>query len=232
MCILCRYSANSPLKSFFENEENNVNTQALCIPEKLQIPTTKNIEPYVMRGNETEKALDIYHLIFAPSHACNLRCRHCYLPDHDQNLLSKDIALGLIDEWSKIVLHERGRYHGIFHIKGGEPLMVPYLPDLLDRLIELQILRLMITTNGTLSSEDIVKHLAMCNDALNGHVSIIVSLDGATEDTHSILRGKGQLVKTLSFLEELQKYGIAFYLNCVLHSGNIHELSEYIDLAK
>ncbi|MBI4684465.1 MAG: radical SAM protein [Nitrospirae bacterium] len=187
--------------------------------------------PYIMQGNPEDKTLDIYHLILAPTHACNLRCKHCYLPDHTEEFLPKDVALRIVDEWSEIVLEERGQYGGIFHVKGGEPFMVPYLEDVLDRLSELQSLRLMMTTNGTFVDENIFRMLYSCNDALNGHVTIIVSLDGATEKTHAILRGKGQFAKTLKFLERLQKYGLSFYLNCVLHKGNIHELSEYIDIA-
>ncbi len=186
---------------------------------------------YIMQGRAKEKALDVYHLIIAPTYACNLRCRHCYLPNHNQDILPKDIVLRLIDEWNRIVLEERGRYGGIFHIKGGEPFVVPYLWDIIDKLVKLQSLRLMLTTNGTFTKEDIFKRLSDCRDALDGYLTIIVSLDGATEETHAILRGKGQFVKTLKFLNGLQKYGISFYLNCVLHKGNINELSAYINLA-
>ena len=32
-----------------------------------------------------------------------------------------------------MVMDERGQYKGIFHIKGGEPFVVPYLWDVIDR---------------------------------------------------------------------------------------------------
>jgi radical SAM protein with 4Fe4S-binding SPASM domain len=185
-----------------------------------------------MQGHVEEKSLDIYHLIFAPTHACNLRCKHCYLPDHERDLLPEQTALRLVDEWSEIVLEERGQYGGIFHVKGGEPFVVPYLWSIVDRLVELQSLRFWITTNGTFVKEDIFRRIHDCNDALDGNVTIIVSLDGASEETHAILRGKGQFYKTLEFLEGLRKHGIILHLNCVLHKENIHELSAYLDLAK
>lgn len=187
---------------------------------------------YVMQGAAEEKALDIYHLIYAPTFNCNLRCKHCYLPEHGKDLLPKDVTLRLVDEWNEIVLKERGQYGGIFHVKGGEPFVVPYLWDIIDRLAELQSLRLMMTTNGTFLDDDIFRRLSECNDALDGHVAIIVSLDGATEETHSILRGEKHFTKTLNFIECLRKYGLTSYLNCVVHTGNIHELSSYINIAK
>jgi hypothetical protein len=77
---------------------------------------------YIMWGDSKKKALNIYHLILAPTYACNLRCRHCYLPGHAVKFLPKNIVLRLIDEWRDIVLEERGEYGGIFHIKGGSLL--------------------------------------------------------------------------------------------------------------
>lgn len=201
---------------------------ATCESPVSQEPT----RTYVMQGRAQEKCLDIYHLIFAPTHACNLRCRHCYLPDHVTQLFPREHALRLVDEWSEMVIAERGEYGGIFHIKGGEPFVVPYLWDITDRLVELRSLRLWMTTNGTFTKEGIFNRLRDCNDALDSHVVIVVSLDGATEETHSLLRGRGQFNKTLRFLEGLRRNGITLHLNCVLHMGNIHELREYVNLAK
>jgi MoaA/NifB/PqqE/SkfB family radical SAM enzyme len=185
---------------------------------------------YIMQGNANEKALDIYHLIIAPTYSCNLRCKHCYLPDQRNTLLPKHIALRLLDEWSDIVLKERGPYGGIFHIKGGEPFMVPYLWDMTDKLTELKSLRLMLTTNGTLNDEETFRKLSKCIYALAGNVTIIVSLDGATEETHSILRGQGCFDKTIKFIKKLHEYEINFHLNCVIHNRNIRDLSDYLNL--
>ncbi len=187
---------------------------------------------YVMQGLSSQKSLDTYHLILAPTHACNLRCKHCYLPDHDAKLLPRDVALRLVDEWSEISLKERGAFRGIFHVKGGEPFVVPYLPDIMERLIHHQSLRLMITTNGTFTSPDTLERLRMCNQALGGHVIIIVSLDGASTTTHDALRGKGQFKVTMSFLEALSEMRINTHLNCVLHRNNVNEVPAYIRLAK
>lgn len=187
---------------------------------------------YVMKGDAETRELNIYHLIFAPTYDCNLSCKHCYLPDHAKTTIPKDTALKIINEWSEIVLRERGKYGGIFHVKGGEPFVLPYLSEIIERLKELQSLRLMITTNGTIVDEGILQQLADCKDALDNHVLLIVSLDGATKETNSILRGKGNFKKTLTFLEKLKEYDIDFQLNCVLHKENLQEAEDYLALAR
>ena len=78
--------------------------------------TQSRSQTYVMKGSCSKRALDTYHLILAPTFACNIRCRHCYLPDHAAQGLSSDRVLRLVDEWSEIIVAERGPFGGIFHL--------------------------------------------------------------------------------------------------------------------
>jgi MoaA/NifB/PqqE/SkfB family radical SAM enzyme len=187
---------------------------------------------YVMRGPTAEKALDTYHLIFAPTHACNLRCTHCYLPDHKPEIISAEVALSLVNQWSDIVLAERGAYGGIFHVKGGEPFVVPYLGRIAERLIELKSLRFMLTTNGTIATRKAFRLLERSHRGLDGNLTVIVSLDGATAATHDELRGAGQFEITIGFVRQLISGGINVFLNCVVHAGNVGEMQAYLELAR
>lgn len=209
------------------------NTFATCTPlprDKSQLVAIK--PTYVMQGEASKKGLDIYHLILAPTYACNMQCKHCYLSDQAEQLLPKEEALRLVDEFSQMVLNERGQYGGIFHVKGGEPFVVPYLWDIADKLAELKTLRFMITTNGTFAEDEVFQRLSKYNEALDGNLTVIVSLEGPTKETDAILRGTEHFEKVLSFLKGLQNNKINFHLNCVLHKQNIDYISEYIDLAK
>ena len=187
---------------------------------------------YVMQGVASKKELDVYHLIFAPTFACNLKCKHCYLPNHENECLPFDLAMKLVDDWSSFVLTERGQYNGIFHIKGGEPFVVPYFWELVDKVAEMQSLQLMLTTNGTFSDEEAISKLADANKKLKGNLSIIVSLDGATDETDAKLRGQGHYEKALKFMKAISEAGINFFVNCVLHKGNIAEIQQFVELAK
>lgn len=186
---------------------------------------------YVMKGAYSEKALETYHLILAPSFRCNLRCRHCYLPDHDALTLPKERILHLMDEWSEIVVSERGPFGGIFHLKGGEPLILPYLNDVLDHLAEIKTLRFMMTTNGIAGNQQVVERLVCLNDALDGHVQITVSIDGSNDDVNAQLRGTGNFEKALAFVRMLRDADITVFLNNVLHKGNLHDVESFIELA-
>ncbi len=187
---------------------------------------------YVMRGAARARALDVYHLIFAPTHACNLRCRHCYLPDHHGYTMPFARVASLIEQWEQIVLRDRGPLGGYFHLKGGEPLIVPYLVDVLDLLAEKATLRFMMTTNGTLLRTRDVEALCRLHDAVKEDVIIIVSLDGSHEALHKLLRGPNQFGKTVQFARALADAGLNLHFNYVVHAGNIDDVPAFVSLAE
>jgi MoaA/NifB/PqqE/SkfB family radical SAM enzyme len=193
------------------------------------VPSSKRT--YIMKGLSAKKELETYHLILAPSFMCNLRCAHCYLPNHKAATLPQDCVLHLIAEWSKIVVEERGPFGGIFHLKGGEPLILPYLNEVLDLLEEIQTLRVMITTNGIMNGQDIIDRLGQLNSGLNGQVAVVVSLDGSNEAINSQLRGTGSFKKTVAFIRGLIKADVTTYINYVVHRGNLHDIRQLIELA-
>ena len=187
---------------------------------------------YVMKGAAAEKALDTYHLILAPTHACNLRCRHCYLPDHASYVMPFAQVQSLMEQWSQIVLRDRGPLGGYFHLKGGEPLILPYLCNVLDLLARKKSLRFMMTTNGTFLRQPFRKSLLRLNDAVDGEVIVIVSLDGSKEEVHRLLRGPGNFAKTERFARTLIGDGINVHLNYVVHSGNLHDVPDFVEFAE
>jgi radical SAM protein with 4Fe4S-binding SPASM domain len=200
-------------------------------PQQRELAALGPMRNYVIEGNARSKELDIYHLIFAPTFACNLRCTHCYLPHHKNSTLPEAAALRLLDEWTDIVLSERQRFGGIFHLKGGEPLLIKYVPKLMDAIARRRALILMITTNGTAPSGAHLSALYRCNDALDGNVVVNVSLDGASERTHSMLRGPGNFEQTLSFIRRLRRSQITVHINSVIHRHNLEDVEILTDLA-
>lgn len=187
---------------------------------------------YIIQGNAETAEMDLYHLILAPTYACNLRCKHCYLPHHNPNFMSYETVEKIMDDWTNIVLRRKGRFGGIFHLKGGEPLIMPYFNDILNKVSREESLRLMITTNGTLFKPIIFDSLERCCDKLDGNVIVNLSLDGATANTHDFIRKKGSFSKSIRFLEELKDRNIPTHINFVINKKNITEAAEIIALSK
>ncbi len=110
---------------------------------------------------------------------CNLKCRHCY-QEHSKNLLKKDlkklfyIADQLIEE-------------KVFQVTltGGEPLLVPELPDLVMYLSKNNIVP-RITTNGFFIDHNWIDVLKQYN------VKVQISLDSSNEMKHNYIRNNEQ----------------------------------------
>ena len=112
---------------------------------------------------------------------CNLRCDHCFVGwSRDWHTdLPEDIAAAIIDEGA-----------GLFptlHFTGGEPFAYRALFDLIERGITRGYQRVLINTNGTLLSPDVIARLAPFRD----HLCLTVSLDGP-EPLHDRVRGPGR----------------------------------------
>ena len=61
---------------------------------------------------------------------------------------------------------------------------------------------------------------------------ILISLDGATSETHDFIRGKGAFERSLKKLEVLKNSGLLFNISTTVHKNNKHELDKIVDLAK
>jgi radical SAM protein with 4Fe4S-binding SPASM domain len=185
-----------------------------------------------MKGGAGVRALDVYHLILAPTHACNLRCRHCYLPDHADRLMPLADVTRLLEQWEGIVLRDRGVRGGYFHLKGGEPLVLPYLTEVLDLLAAKATLRFMMTTNGTMLGKALLESFIRLNRATEGDAIVIVSLDGSREEVHRVLRGPNHFAQTERFARTLIDAGLNVHFNYVVHSGNLSDVPDFVAFAE
>lgn len=186
---------------------------------------------YVMQGNYKNHTLDKYHLIFSPSYGCNMSCKHCYLPSHSNKGMNYSEVKRIMNEWSEIVKLERGRMNGIVHLKGGEPLALPYLYGIFDFLKEEKTCSLMITTNGTLGNKTFFLEIKNLDKDLENSTVVIVSLDGSQDGIHGLLRGEGNFYKTVQFIKELTERDITVHVNYVVHKKNLFDLEDFINLA-
>ncbi|MBI2892133.1 MAG: radical SAM protein [Deltaproteobacteria bacterium] len=121
-------------------------------------------------------------LVLHVSHDCNLRCGYCYA-DHgryggEAGTMSPETAVAWVDQ-----LFDRAGDRKVIHLTlfGGEPLLaMPTVRAAIDRArararASGQELRLGLTTNGTLLTEDVARYL------MENRVTVSVSLDGPAD---------------------------------------------------
>jgi len=155
------------------------------------------------------------------TNACNLACIHCRasaIKDPAPDELSTAQAMQFVDELVE--------YRPIIILTGGEPLLRPDVYDIA-RYASGQGLRVVLATNGTLLTPDIVQRL---KDA--GIQRTSISIDGATAKTHDTFRGEPDAFDAaLRGIDILKKEGMSFQINTTITKRNLDEIPGIYDLA-
>ncbi len=162
---------------------------------------------------------DIRDIQLHPSLRCNLRCAHCYSsssPDAGPELS--------VDSIVQLLAEAADEDFNAISVSGGEPLIYPALPNLLQAAKVLGY-SATVTTNGLPLSERRV-------DAIAPYVSLIaISLDGAPA-SHDRMRGlPGAFDKMRARLPLLRNADVPFGFIFTLTLHNLHELAEVADFA-
>ncbi|MEE9201707.1 MAG: radical SAM protein [Dehalococcoidia bacterium] len=157
-------------------------------------------------------------LIWLVTGRCNLACEHCYASRFQVGEeLSSEEASELIAEAARVGVQHLG-------LAGGEPLLRPDLFEIISGARSMG-LGVGLVTNGGRVTPAAARALAR-----NG-VGVVVSLDGATAQTHDQRRGAGSHRQALSALAHLRQAGVAYRTVMALGPDNYHEVREYITLA-
>ena len=163
-----------------------------------------------------------YHLL----KACNFRCKFCYasFADLSQKGLSKDKQFELIE-----ILANSQKFNKI-NFAGGEPTLVPHLPELIAFAKALG-LQTSIVTNGSKCSLEYMEKIAPNLDILS------LSLDSLNPQTNQLMgradkNGWQVPIKRYLLLRDIcTSYGIKLKINTVVSKFNQDEvLSPYIDV--
>ncbi len=156
---------------------------------------------------------------------CNLRCRFCYNLDR---LAMSDEGELTADEMGAFLSATRrnlGR-RPTLSLLGGEPLRRDDVVLAVAARARHLGFASSISTNGTLVTD------AFARSAKRIGLQVQVSVDGATAETNDATRGAGTFEKAISGIRRLVSAGTHTVLCFVCHTGNIHELRNYFDLAR
>lgn len=137
---------------------------------------------------------------------CNLRCRHCYVAEHCNNMSFADIQL-VVEQFGELIkqLEQRNenKIRAHIHFTGGEPLLHPEIDHVIRFFIKKRKhFQFGIMSNGTIYN---LKTLLLLRKL---HLKAFqVSIDG-DETYHDSIRGKGNLQKVIRGLDILHFFRI------------------------
>lgn len=161
----------------------------------------------------------LYNATIELTRQCNARCKHCIVDasTKKENELTTDRVLSLIEE-----LHDEGCEDITF--TGGEALLRRELPLFLQKAKSLN-LRPVLMTNGLLLNDSTIQMLKIFD------VTLGISLDGATAETHDSLRGvPGLFDHICKIIPKLKNAGIYTAIPTTVMQSNYHELDKIKDL--
>jgi radical SAM protein with 4Fe4S-binding SPASM domain len=155
---------------------------------------------------------------------CNLNCLHCHQdssPISSYPELTTSQVFKVIDNMSEAGV-------AILTFSGGEPLLRRDLFDAIRRATDNGML-CTIASNGTLMTKEVAEKLSEA-----GVRRVEIGLDGAKAETHDFLRNSsGSFEATVQGITNCAEMGFdELATTMTLHSKNVNELEETMDLAQ
>lgn len=164
-----------------------------------------------------------FHVQLHLTDKCNLKCRHCYEGERKTvNEWEYKELLVVIDELDKTF--EKWNVDGEISLVGGEPVMYPYLSDLLYYIRKKSFIsRIAILTNGTFIPDKLKKAI------LDTKVAVQISIDGITKEKHDFIRGEGNYEKAINSIKWLVSNQIEVFVHYVISKYSVPISKEFID---
>jgi MoaA/NifB/PqqE/SkfB family radical SAM enzyme len=145
---------------------------------------------------------------------CNLACRHCY----SQSSPSATALLSRAEALRAVQLASDWGYE-ILSISGGEPLLYPWLRDVLELARSLGMVISIISNGLLIERPGMLETLALAD-------AVAVSVDGLAA-SHDAMRDRPRTFeKAKAGMAALASHNIPFAISCGVSSENLAELDE------
>lgn len=153
---------------------------------------------------------------------CNLACRHCLFACSADTLTSLTAA-----HVARVVSEAYALGTRVFYLTGGEPLMHPEIDEICRQiLLAHDDTLLVMLTNGLL----IPSRRKLLSSLPADRLHLQVSVDGL-EAVHDRLRGLGCFDRLTGIMARLPQQGVRASLAMAVHAGNVHQMTDVVDLA-
>lgn len=155
---------------------------------------------------------------------CNLFCKHCYIDagQTKRTFLNLEKAIYIVNKLKQIAIDSCN-----IIVSGGEATLNSECLEILEYISNNTCWTITLVTNGTMITDSLASSLSKIR-----HLSVQVSLDGATSDVHDEIRGKGNYEKTIKGIKKLTDYGNTVYLSPIVTEKLYGELDDFFELAK
>ncbi len=153
---------------------------------------------------------------------CNLSCSHCYINKKQHG--DRTLSIETIRDWLGLFSQKAAQTNLV--LLGGEPTLHPDLHLAVKEAGHLKFKSITIDTNGFLFHDILEKIIPDDLDFLS------FSLDGATQDTNDLIRGKGSYDAVFSGIQKAREKGFSCSMIYTVSDKNIHELDQMPTLVK
>lgn len=169
-------------------------------------------------------------ITFRLTSACNLRCKMCRFVESGEVLSDMKQTLP-IETW-KAIVDDVARYRPYFTLTGGEPLICPWIGELITHISK-QDMRCTLTTNGTLLAKRAPDFMDNPPDM------VIVSVDGPP-DVHNEIRGQPKVFeRAVEGIKAVQRLRIErntkaplLAINCSITPWSYECVEEMVEVAR
>lgn len=178
---------------------------------------THILEYYITHGENK-----LPHPLYATwdiTNYCNLSCVFC-----SASALGKK---GFVDSPVSLTIADKIIEIGIKYvsIRGGEPMLVKQLPEIINKLISNNIF-VEVVSNGTNFNDRFFTSLGDVNKDM---LRIKISLDSTKEEINDSLRGKGSHNMASNAIKYLGKHDWNYRVQMVLTNKNLHDIEDMYD---
>ncbi len=163
---------------------------------------------------------------------CNYSCPTCYAaalaPGTDVGHPERPTIEEALETVDTMLVREGGKL-GVVMLSGGEPTVRKDLPELLERLFERNITRVMLNTNGRriARDDDFLGFLHSHRD----RIEVYLQFDGVRAGTHQTLRGEDVREEKSTALARLNEAGVFTTLVMTVAEGvNDTEVGNVLEL--
>ena len=165
----------------------------------------------------------LHDVSFAISNRCNLKCKHCMVNADSCNEREFFTTEEIKQAFDKIIAANPEN----ITVTGGEPLVRNDFIELITYLRKNFKGTIGLMTNATLLNEKNV------NAIVNAVDNISISLDGANEETVSLIRGANVFKKVLEVIELLHKKNFnSISISMVITADNDLFINDFFELCK